>query len=43
MDELEHWQTYQQWEEYQASLVKNPQKESTIQLNPQKIIDFLVK
>lgn len=27
MDELEFWQTYQQWEEYFASLVKNKQKE----------------
>jgi hypothetical protein len=26
MDELEYWQTYQQWEEYTASLVNNLQK-----------------
>ena len=26
MDELEFWQTYQQWEEYTASLVKKIQK-----------------
>jgi hypothetical protein len=26
MDDIEYWQTYQQWEEYTASLVNNLQK-----------------
>ena len=40
MDHLEYWQTVAHWEEYHASLVNNPQKESTIQLNPAKTVDF---
>ena len=41
MDDLEYWQTVGQWELYHASLVKDLQKESDIQLNPEKTVDKL--